>query len=692
MLFGLLLAAALTLEQVFAPEPPWGAQPEHVVWAPSGNSFLYVLPTQEESNPLPVRQFDVHSGQTRVLIDPARYSTKPRTPANVSWSPDGTRVAFTVGGTLYVRDMQTAFDRLIARDVSDALWSPKGDAVAYTSKANVYVARLTPVLHVVQITTGGSDGAILEGELDWVYPEELGIQHGFAWSPSGRYIAYLRLDEREVSNFPIIDFLPAENVVRSERYPLAGGRNPKASLRVADVTDGRDTLAYDAAPQDEYVAAFGWKTKEDALVAEILDRPQRRLRVVEAAPHTSATKAIYEQRSPTWVDVISLPQWLANGTSVWVLDRDGSRKLYLRDASGAFHERGNVSHIFSLLGVDEKTGEAYVSAAHPTRRDRSLLGISLNDGHQTNLTAAAGDNNVSLAPSFTAFLNTLSTLSDPPVTFISDMSGRILLPVTARNEALRSSLQPVELLSVNSPRGALDAYMIKPPGFDAGKKYPVVVYAYGGPAAPTTSNRFGGMRGLYHQLLAQQGFIVFSIDGPASQFGNDAGTRELNRNFGPAALAGQELGAGYLKSLPYVDASRIGIWGWSYGGYLTLYAMTHASSFKAGIAGSPVTDWRFYDSIYTERYMGTPQRESAAYDRSSDIAGAQLHGDVLINHGTADDNVHMSNTIAFLQSAIGSRRTDVDLMLYPRQLHHYSSLDAWRHIYSHMLDWWKGHL
>ncbi len=249
------------------------------------------------------------------------------------------------------------------------------------------------------------------------------------------------------------------------------------------------------------------------------------------------------------------------------------------------------------------------------------------------------------------------------------------------------------MLSVDSPYGKLDAMMMLPPQFDAARKYPAIVYVYGGPATPTTGNGFGGQRELYHQLLARRGFIVFSIDGPASQVDSDAHVQLLYHNFGPGSLLGQEIGARYLQSLPYVDSSRIGIWGWSFGGYETIYALTHSSLFKAGAAVAPVTDWHYYDSIYTERYMGTPQNDPKAYDSSSDVkAAANLHGDLLISHGTSDDNVHMANTIALLQAFIDADKTNVDFYVYPRRTHSIAGLPQRRHLYEHMLLWWTRHL
>jgi dipeptidyl-peptidase 4 len=244
---------------------------------------------------------------------------------------------------------------------------------------------------------------------------------------------------------------------------------------------------------------------------------------------------------------------------------------------------------------------------------------------------------------------------------------------------------------VSSGYGPLDAQLLEPPGFDPSKKYPVVVYTYGGPGAAVGSNGFGYQRALYHQLLARAGFIVFSIDGPASEADREENVRLLHRNFGPGSLLGQEIGARYLASLPYVDAKRIGIWGWSFGGYETAYALTHSKLFAAGAAVAPVTDWHLYDSIYTERYMGMPQDDPNAYEASSVLnAAASLNGPLLIQHGTSDDNVHVANSIALLQQFILAGENRVQFFPYPRKVHSISGLAQRRSVYGRMLDFWTN--
>jgi dipeptidyl-peptidase-4 len=694
LLTGTAKSADLSFDDIFSAVPPWGAQPSGIAWAPDARSFLYVMRTQDPDEALPVWQFDVGSKRARIIIDPKAYGRDAKTPGDLVWSPDAKFLAFTERGTLYVRDLATNLDRTISKDVSNPQWSPDGTRIAYVHEEDLYVANVAARLQVRRLTSGGAANTILDGELDWVYPEELSTQHGFAWSPDGRAIAYTRMDERAVTAFPIVDFLPSDNRLTFERYPLAGEHNPRVSLHVVDLASNRDTLLYDAGAADEYLPYFGWKPHSSVLLAELLDRAQLHLRVLAWERPDDAPQTVLRQTGNKWIDDVPLPVWTSGGDSLWVLDRGKTAGLFLRMSGGTLRRLTSANfRVFDLAGYDPHRDVAYVNAAYPTRRDRSLLAIGVAGGELVNLTPAAGSHAAALSPDGRAFVDTHSTLNDPPQTDLVSVPGGVVATIAPRNKTLTAQLLPWRMLSVDSQYGKLDATMLRPPDFDPAKKYPVVIYVYGGPDLPITANGFGNMRGLYHQMLARKGFIVFSLDGPASQVDNSANVRLLYHNFGPGSLMGQRIAAQYLRSLPYVDASRIGIWGWSFGGYETTYALTHTDLFKAGVAGAPVTDWHLYDSIYTERYMGRPQDDPNAYDASSSaLAAGNLHGRLLIVHGTSDDNVHMANSVTFLQDAIGADRTQVYFMLYPRQRHGFTQLADWRAVYQRMMEWWVRNL
>jgi dipeptidyl-peptidase 4 len=683
-------AAGLTLDSIAGIEPPWGRIPSAISWAPNGQSFLYTTPGQDPDEPLPLRRYDVATHESSVWATPATFGSK-RTPRVAGWSPDGKRVAIAAGGALYVADASGANVRLVAKEAGDPRWSPHGDAIAYVHQSDLWVATLGSSIATRRLTTGGIEDSLLNGEVDWVYGEELDLAHGFAWSTDARQIAYLRMDERPVTNFPIVDFLLADNHVENQRYPLAGEHNPRVSLHVVQVESATDRLVYDAAPRDEYVAAFDWIPKTQKLEAEILDRQQQHLRVETWSDGAGFPSTIYTQQSTTWVDAIPLPTWLPDGRSVWVLATGATAQLYLRATDGTLKSLGETAHVFANLGVDSKSGDAYVRAAYPERRDSALLVVPLDGSPAHLVTSGEGSHQISLAPTFDWFVDTADTVNDPPKVDVVSASGSQSWPILVSNAALKSELLPTEEFTIPSSYGPLDAQILKPANFDPTKKYPVVIYVYGGPEAPVVANGFGGQRALYHQLLARAGIIVFSVDGPASQVDSAEHVRLLYHNFGPGSLLGQEIGAKYLASLPYVDASRIGIWGWSFGGFETTYAMTHSKLFAAGAAVAPVTDWHFYDSIYTERYMGTPQIDPKAYEASSVLNSAtSLNGPLLIQHGTSDDNVHMANSISLLQQFILAKENRVQFFPYPRKVHSINGLAQRRGVYGRMLDFWKA--
>ncbi len=687
-------AAELTLDTVFTKEPPWGRMIDRVSWSPDGKRFLYVRQSQDPDEPLALMLYDVAGGTPVVWLKANALGVKPPTPEVAGWSFDGARVALLAGGGLYVARLDDARPQKIDDDVDDAIWSPRSNAIAFAHNADLYVATLRAHPIIARITHGGVPNDLLNGTLDWVYPEELGIEHGFRWSPDGKRIAYLAMDQRRVTNFPIVDFLTVNNVVESSRYPLAGEPNPGVALHVVDVGSGADRVVYDAARRDEYIANFDWTGPAGALTAEILDRPQRSMWVDLWPSDGTAAVTAYRQTSRTWVDVQPLPHWLPDGRSIWLLDRGPTAGMFLRSRDGTLRKLTGSYRVTDFYGV-ARDGTIYIRAAYPTRRDRSLLAISLGPSTSSgqgvhNLAPSPGWHDGAFAPNFAHFVDTYSRLNDPPQAELVTTASGAGTTLAPENAALKAELLAVRMLEVPSGYGPLDATMLEPPGFDPSKRYPVVIYVYGGPDAPTTADSFPG---LYGQLLAREGIIVFSIDGPASQVDSDAHVRLLFHNFGPGSLLGQEIGERYLATLPYVDPARIGIWGWSFGGYLTCYAMTHSRLFKAGAAVAPVTDWHFYDTIYTERYMGLPKDNPASYARSSVLnAAGSLNGPLLIQHGTSDNNVHMANTMQLIQRFILAHESRVLFYPYPRKTHSISGLPQRRSVYAHMLNFWKNML
>jgi dipeptidyl-peptidase-4 len=687
-------APPLAIDAIFGPVPLVGRLPASITWAPDGSRFLYTLPDRTDA-PVDTHVYEVATHRDAIFFKAKAEGKGSRPIGEFVWSPDSRNLAYLDGGDLWEIRRDGSGKHRLARDADDPQWSPDATRIAFVHAGDLFAQDVRGGAPVRYSFDGAPD--VQNGDPDWVYSEELSLRHAYAWSPDGSRIAYLRFDERPIAPFPIVDFLAVPSSIESQRYPLAGARNSSVSLRVAAPGGATQTL-YRTDRADDYLASVGW-TPSGLPAATILDRSQKRLRYV--AFDAAGPRALLTETDSKWVDFFGAPRWLADKHRfLFVSERDGQASLYLADARTSAVRRltrgfraGLSAGDNPVLGVDESRRTAYLEAAYPTRRDATLLAVPLDGGAIRPLAAGAGSHRFTLAPDARHYVRTDSAFGVPPVFSLGITSGDGLRPFAAARRLDTSGFGQTRLFQIDSRYGKLDAWTILPPDFDPAKKYPVVQYVYGGPAAPTTADAWGGDTYLYHQALAQRGFIVFSVDGPGSQIDTAAAVRRLYHAAGPASLAGQLEGARYLRSLPYVDATRLGIWGWSYGGYETTFAVTHAPTvWKTGVAVAPVTDWASYDSIYTERYMGTPQAFPAAYAASSSVAAAgRLRAHLLISHGTSDDNVHLANSIALLQACVLAGK-QVDFMVYPRKRHGISGIPQRRHLFSHMLEYWQTHL
>jgi len=680
--------APLRIDEIFAPEPLIGRLPAAINWAPDGSRFLYTLPGGQQG-PLDTHVYDVRTNRDAIFFVAKAEGKGARPAAEIVWSPDSKHIAYLNAGDLWTVAADGTSHKKLATGADDPQWSPDSRRIAFVHENDVYAVATGGGTPVRYSTDGTNDTN--NGDPDWAYSEELGMRHAYRWSPDGTRIAYLHFDQRPITKFPIVDFLDTDNTFDQGRYPLAGEKNSIVSLRVADAAGKTQTL-YSTKAHDDYLASVGW-TPAGVPAAQILDRSQKRLRYVAFAGAT--VQPLVTDTDPDWVDFTGEPKWLADKQHfLFLSDRDGEESLYLASAQGGDVQR--LTHGYRVNGiaaVDQTARVAYVDAAWPTRRDATVLAVPLGGGEPRPLASEHGAHRFFMASSAHDFIRADSSFGVPPAYSIGTTTATGVRPFVQAKSLSDRGFGTAELLSVDSKFGKLDAWIIKPPNFDATKTYPVIMQVYGGPASPTTNDSWGGETYLYHQALAQAGFIVFSIDGPGSQIDKTAAVRMLYHSLGPASLAGQLEGVRYLKTLPYVDPKRIGIWGWSFGGYETTYALTHAPGvWKVGVAVAPVTDWKYYDSIYTERYMGTPKQNPAAYAESSVLEKAgSLQGSLLISHGTSDDNVHLANTISLVQAFILNGK-QIDMMVYPRKTHGISGIPQRRHLFTHMLEYWQAHL
>jgi dipeptidyl-peptidase-4 len=691
MIAAFLLAAQLTVNDIVAQHPVDGNPPAAFTWAPDGSAYVYSVAGARESSPPVVWIHDMRRNSDRPLFhaQSEQRGSRSRAIAEIVWSHDSRTIALINAGVLETIEPATGREVRLASDVDDPQWSPDDRLIAYVHANDLYTVD-PATRHISRLTRSGSETRI-NGDPDWLYSEEMDVEHAYAWSPHGRRIAYLSFDDSDIRPFPIENYLPRISVVEEQRYPLAGDKNPRVSLNVIDVASGQSRMLYDGGPRDEYVLSFTWSPSGDVLLDQIVDRAQKHLRWVAFARDGSA-RTVVQESDPKFVDVEPVPNWSKDGNSLFLLSqRQNTQALWRVDvASGAAHRITGNYTILSVLRLDDGARTAYVEAMYPTRRDLSMLRVSLDDGRISDLTPGSGSHSAVLAKHAPNFIETDSSFNSPPAIYRRTLGSSARSLVFRTPDLSRFHLGTVRALEVPSQWGTLDAQLVVPADFDPSKRYPVVFTPYGGPLGVSPNESANRWPGLLPFLFAQHGFLVFTISGPASYVDRASSGRMFYHRMGLIAMAGQLAGAEYLKKQPYADPARFGISGWSYGGYLTAFTMTHAPGvFRAGIAGAPPADWHFYDTAYTERYMGKPSEQRAAYEATSVLPAAHnLTGSLLILQGTSDDNVHLMNSLSLLDAFMRAGK-HVEYFVYPGERHGPRKIMHRRDVDSRMLDWWE---
>ncbi|MGQ0761546.1 MAG: DPP IV N-terminal domain-containing protein [Acidobacteriota bacterium] len=574
-------------------------------------------------------------------------------------------------------------------------FSPDGKFISFVRSGNLYVADLASQRERALTSDGGEK--ILNGRLDWLYQEELYGRGNFGaywWSPDSTRLAFLRLDENPVRNFPVVDHIPIYQTLENTPYPKAGEANPLVKLGVVNAAGGDitwvDTSKY--MPEDLLIARVGWFPDSKKVWYQAQNRIQTYLDLNTANPDNGSSSNLFRETSKAWVEVVDEGlRWLNNGSFLWLSSRDGWQHIYHYGADGKLIRQVTQGEwdVRSLDEIDERKGTLYFTGAEHSPIANHAYAIKLDGTGLSRLTITQGAHRPSFNSNATHFIDTWSDVNTPTQVRLYDAGGKLVRVIDENKvDALAQyKLGKVEFLNVKTRDGfTMEAMMIKPPDFDPSKKYPVWSYTYGGPQAPQVRNAWGGATFMWHQMLAQKGYIIWICDNRTASNKGVGSAWPAYRNLGELELRDLEDGFSWLKSQPYVDGSRIGIWGWSYGGYMTTYALTHSQTFKIGVAGGSVTDWRNYDTIYTERLMDTPQNNPEGYRKSSPIHFAKnLNGKLLLIHGAIDDNVHMSNTIQFLYELQKSGK-QVQLMVYPKSRHGVTDPLLLKHMRQMMTD------
>jgi dipeptidyl-peptidase 4 len=702
----------LTLEQVSNPEsivPPGISRSR---WRPEHSALTFLRTEQKDgTSEKLVESYDPETLKETTLLNPQTLSSDVD-PESYEWSPKGDAILFSGGTNLYLYNVSAKRLRRLTNDSAAKefpTFSPTGDRIAFVEANDLYDLDLATG-KIEQLTTDGSE-VVYNGKFDWVYEEELADRAtagAYEWAPDGKEIAYLRLDDSPVPVYPITTYLSMHVKLIRERFPQAGDPNPIATFHVVRVGKGTPkdwSFHFTPAMDMEYVGPeFSWTPDSQSVAFLTLNRPQTVETVHLWNPEGGTDQVLVQEKDPYWINSHTAPYLLSDGRRfLWLSERDGWMHLYLYGMDGkllAKETEGDwmIDHpLFSdapMFEVDEKRGWIYFASTRPDPRQRQLYRVRLGGNEMERLTHQSGTHALSLSPDGRYLADRYSNYQMPPETRLLESDGRLLATIDKpENHHAEYRTGTTKFIDVLAPDGAtLYARLVLPPDFNPRKKYPVIVNVYNGPEVQLVQNRWR-VTTFFDLYCAQEGYLVWTLDGRGSWGRGHAWESVIFKQMGKHELADQLTGVKYLESLPYVDSHRIGIWGWSYGGYMTLYALTHAPKvFKCGVAGGPVTAWKFYDSIYTERYMRTPLENPQGYKESSPLyAASQLRGKVLLIHGADDDNVHMQNTMNFVQALV---EADHPFALYiqPGQKHGFSGKTIRHYLDERIFDFFKEHL
>jgi dipeptidyl-peptidase-4 len=703
---------AVTVDDMTAGRRGGGSRGVNPIWAPDDKRFAFI-----DDKKLMV--FDIASKLRRELLplseldkaavkvpdaDVFDWTNRRVSEAPIQWFNSGDRLLVVQEGDIFVVHLDASepgkakFDQLTSTPEQeyDPKLSPDNRFVSFRRLHDLYVLDIESK-KVTRLTSNGSD-TLLNGELDWVYPEELDLGTAHWWSPDSRHIAYLQLDTHNEPVFPQVSLLNSRGLLEPERYPKAGDPNAEARVGVVAIAGGETKWMNLGETRDSLIARVTWLPDSSSVTVMRLNRIQNNLDLMRADISTGTADVLVHESDPYWINVQDEPYFLKSGKGfIWESERGegGFRHLYFYDMEGKLKHpitKGDWV-VERLLTVDESSGQVYYMSNEGSPVESHLYEVDLNGKHAARITSGAGVHGVSISPHGAYFTDSFSNVTTPPSqTLRRGDGGEVMVWSPVDNSAAEKfALSSPEIIQVPAANGdVLYGRLVKPVPFDPGKKYPVIVMVYGGPGVQTIHNQWSGVG--EDQLFASSGYIVWSLDNHGSIGRGHKFESVIFRDMGHHELEDQKTGIEYLKKLSYVDPARIGITGWSYGGYMTLYSLVNAPGlFKAGLSGAPVTDWRNYDSIYTERYMGLPQINADGYQHSSPkTRAADLQAKLLILHNIEDDNVHFQNSMQMAE-ALEKADKQFRMVVYPQKSHGVFGVYS-KSLYATVLDFFDENL
>lgn len=703
----------LTVEKIYLHGPITGDTPEGITWSPDGKHLTYLVDGE-------LREIDLETGKPHTLLSAAKlgpitggqgteqdrdHRERYKMPSYV-WSSDSQHLLFDSNGRLWLFDLHTGTGVQVgftdAASGDDPKFSPDGKSISFVRAHGLVVVQPREIGDLGPINVAQAPNPnTMNGEVDWVYEEELDVRSNYFWSPDSKSIAYLQMNESNVPQYPITDWLPVHSGVDMQRYPQPGDPNPDVRVGVVGAGGGHTTwMKVPIKAGQDYIPRFGWLDRH-TLWIETLSRDHQHRSIYFAEAGTGQSRQVLEISDDKFLDenynveadngAIALTNWKDGHNHVYLYRFDGSNPAGVEKLEEKQLTHGDFE-VKEISELDAAHHTIYYVSNEGNLVEQQLWQVDF-DGQRKKLSEGNGVHEGNFSPNGGAFTDKFSTRMTPPVERYCKIGGACTTFWSSKSLA-KYHLRAPEQLEVKAHDGTvLYATLLLPEGTPSAGTVPLIVNPYGGPGPQTVENKWDERTMLFDQVLAEHGFAVLHADNRGSGMRGRDFAQAAYHNFGPVQLEDQlTVVDAALIQYPQLDKDQMGWWGWSWGGTFTLYALTHSDRFKAGVAVAPVTDWRDYDSVYTERYMSQPGEFPEGYKNFSVVnSAAHLHGNLLIAHGTGDDNVHLENTVQFIQRLIEAEKP-YDLQIYPRKTHSIAGPDVRVHLFNRILEHFQTYL
>ncbi len=651
------------------------------------------LVPQGETQPIKINSFSINKDETKFIF-----------PTQIEHIYRHSRLSYD-----YVWDSQTKKLTPLSTNGKQRLaqFSPDGNKIVFVRGNNIYIKDLN-TSEEKQITFDGKKNAIINGTCDWVYEEEFGFTKAFFWSSDNSKIAFYRFDESKVKQYTLSFYGTLYPKLDTYKYPVAGEANSVVQILVYDLKTGKTTRMDVGNNTDQYLPRVKWTTNPNVLTIERLNRHQNHLEILLANAETGVSHVLYNETNKYYIDITDDLTFLPDGKEfLMTSEKDGYNAIYLYDMDGKLVRKltNGDWDVMKVYGYNPKRKEVFFQAAKSSPLDRDIYAVSLK-GKLTGISKKEGTNDALFSKTFDYFINTWSNANTPPYITVNNYKGKVIRVLEDNTKLINKmhsyAMSPETFFTLKSPEFTLpngkqidlNAYMIKPPHFDPNKKYPVLMYVYGGPGVQTVNNAWGRSDYLWFEMLAEKGIVVISVDNRGTGARGELFKKMTYLQLGHYEIADQMEAAKLIGKFPFVDSTRIGIFGWSYGGFMASLAITKgADVFSTAVAVAPVTSWRYYDNIYTERYMRTPKENPEGYKVNSPLyyVNKMKGNNFLLVFGSADDNVHPQNSMQFITDMIAANK-QFNLMVYPNKNHSIYGGNTRYHLYTRMTDFLLKHL